>query len=173
MFWNKLLLMFSGEQILLCWHLQHSCWTLRLFPQLVKKCTKQQADSNSSSNFNVKREWTIHAHAHVPRTVCQKTTLKVFSQSRVKCERRQCWSRDKVWGMAVRENLRWGEKAREMPTQASVSECVIVQRDPFLRVCQGRSEWMPIIPPNNVSQQYFNDVPFVEKPLSSQELIGF
>lgn len=75
--------------------------------------------------------------------------------------------------MAVRENLRWREKAREMPTQASVSECLIVQRDPFLRVCQGRSEWMPIITPNNVSQQYFNDVPFVEKPLSSQELIGF
>ena len=66
-----------------------------------------------------------------------------------------------------------GEKAREMPTQASVSESLIVQRDRFLRVCQGHSEWMPIITPNNVSQQYFNDVPFVEKPLSSQELIGF
>lgn len=43
----------------------------------------------------------------------------------------------------------------------------------FLRVWQGPSEWMPIIPPNNVSQQYFNNVPLVEKPLSSQELIGF
>lgn len=67
-----------------------------------------------------------------------------------------------------------GREAGEMPAQASVSECVIVERDPsFLRVCQGRSEWMPIIPPNNVPQQYFNDAPFVEKPLSSQELIGF
>lgn len=101
------------------------------------------------------------------------TTRKVFFQFPVKCERLQCWSRDKDWEMGVRENLQWGVKAREMPTQASVSECLIVQRDSFLRVWQGRSEWMPIIPPNNVSQQYFNDVPFVEKPLSSQELIGF
>lgn len=62
-----------------------------------------------------------------------------------------------------------------MPTQASVSESLIVQRATAasLRVCQEGSEWMPIITPNNVSQQYFNDVPFVEKPLSSQELIGF
>lgn len=72
-----------------------------------------------------------------------------------------------------------------MPSQASVPERPIVQRDLFFffssslfffslpRVCQGRPEWMPIIPPNNVPQQYFNDAPFVEKPLSSQELIGF
>lgn len=107
-------------------------------------------------------------------TACQKTTLKAFFQSPVNCERWRRRRGDKLWEMAVGGgNLRWGEKAREMPTQASVSECLIVQRDPFLRVCQGRPEWMPIIPPNNVPQQYFNDVPFVEKPLSSQELIGF
>lgn len=122
-----------------CWHLQCSRWTLRLFPQLVKKCMKQQADSNCSFKFNVKKEWTIHA-PNVPRAACQTTTPKVFFQSPAKCERLQCCSRDKDWGMAVRENPRWGGKAREMPTQASVSECLIVQRDPFLRVCQGRSE---------------------------------
>lgn len=71
------------------------------------------------------------------------------------------------------ENLERGKKAREMPTQASVSEHLIVQQDPFLRACQRKSEQMPIITPNNVPQQYFNDAPFVEKPLSSQELIGF
>lgn len=100
-------------------------------------------------------------------------TIRIFFQFPVKCERLQCGQRDKVWETAVSENLRWGEKAREMPTQVSVSEYSIVQRDSFLRVCQGRSEWMPVISPNNVSQQYFNDVLFVEKPLSSQELIGF
>lgn len=111
MFWKKLLLMFSEQQIFFCWHLQYSCWTVRLFPQLVKKCTKQQADSNSSFNFNVKREWTIHA-PHVPCTVCQKTTLKVFFQSPVKCERRQCWSRDKVWEMAEGESSMRGKGQR-------------------------------------------------------------
>lgn len=92
---------------------------------------KQQADSNCSFKFNVKRERTIHA-PNVTCTVCQMTALKVFFQFPDKCERLQCWSRDKDWEMAASENLRWGEKAREMPTQASVSECLIVQRDPFL-----------------------------------------
>ena len=52
-------------------------------------------------------------------------------------------------------------------------ECAIVERDPSPGACQGRAEWMPIIPPNYVPQQYFNCAAFVEKPLSSQELIGF
>lgn len=100
-------------------------------------------------------------------------TVKVFSQFPVKCDRCSALDRDKDCEKNERENLERGKKAGEMPTQASVSEHLIVQQDPFLRACQRRSEQMPIITPNNVPQQYFNDAPFVEKPLSSQELIGF
>lgn len=65
-----------------------------IIPKLVKKCMKQQAASNCSFKFSVKKEWTMHA-PNVPCTVCQMTTLKVFFQFPVKCERLQCWSRDK------------------------------------------------------------------------------
>lgn len=99
MFWNKLPINYRwGLQDSLyqdflskakeCWQLQCSCWALRLFPQLVKKRMKQQADSICSFKFNVKKEWTMHA-PNVPCTVCQITTLKVFFQLPVKCERLQ------------------------------------------------------------------------------------
>lgn len=112
-----------------------------------------------------------------------ESVLSVFPLSVERWRRRR---RDKQWETAARDNLgRGGGKRPEKCQVRLLSPSVRLFSEPpfffsssslffFLpRVCQGRPEWMPIIPPNNVPQQYFNDAPFVEKPLSSQELIGF
>lgn len=96
-----------------------------------------------------------------PNFPTTKDSIEIILLVAVKCEHLQSQTWDKDWGTAAMENLQWAEKATEMPTQTSVSECLIVPKDPFL-ASQGRPEWMPIIPPNSASQQYFYDVPFVE-----------
>lgn len=147
------------------WHLQCFVQTMESTLHLVRKCIKQQVNSISPL---VKAGWTIRS------TWCPLFfTWRVFSQRPVKCERWCCSGGDKGWGITASEKRHEERSQRNAKSGFCLpaSDCSTINS--FRKVCQGGSEWMPIITPNNVSPQYFNDVPFAEKPLSSEELIGF